>query len=385
MSNLKPIPTPLSQRWIRFRLQIVPILAFLAMSFLSFMLMQRHAGVSDFVGEVGVTTYKITAPIDGLVTGSELQSFQPVSPQTPLLAINPAVDPELVGLESKLFQSRKVELLKQLDALKTSTLNSNSERLLSHEVEARRLAVSYASFRIDVLDRTTTLETARAELQLLSEQMTLLKNLVEAGGENPFQLRLAEIREETLRKQVEQGQLALTEAINQRDDALIRINEQTAPILADIEAVMAPITQELESVEIELQVYRKETTPQPVISPVPGKISMIYYRSGEYVKAGDIIAEVIVANSDHIVTYIRDPQAIKPAPGKNVSILVRSSPPQEFSVKITEIGPAVVEVPPHHLRDRKLREQGLPVKIAMPNLGPDTILQPGSLVDIIFR
>ena len=68
-----------------------------------------------------------------------------------------------------------------------------------------------------------------------------------------------------------------------------------------------------------------------------------------------------------------------------MDVRLRTVPEQRASLKITRVGPQVLPVPVHQLRDPKFQEWGVPVSIDVQGLPPGMRLRPGELVDIALK
>jgi hypothetical protein len=66
----------------------------------------------------------------------------------------------------------------------------------------------------------------------------------------------------------------------------------------------------------------------------------------------------------------------------NVSVQVRTIPRDAAWTLVERVGPQIASVPQHHLRDPKVPEWGLPVRIPVPSA---LKVKPGELVDVAFN
>jgi hypothetical protein len=91
---------------------------------------------------------------------------------------------------------------------------------------------------------------------------------------------------------------------------------------------------------------------------------------------------VAATQGQYIVSYVRQEQRLKPVVGMKVDVRVRTVPRQTSVSKIDEVGPQVEPVPSHQLRDPRVPEWGLPVRIGIPD---GMLLKPGELVDVALK
>jgi len=91
-----------------------------------------------------------------------------------------------------------------------------------------------------------------------------------------------------------------------------------------------------------------------------------------------------IANPDsmYIVSYVRQPHRVTLKENSPVGVQVRTVPIRGAQSEIVKIGPQIESVPTRQLRDPKVLEWGLPVKIKVPE---KLKLTPGELVNITFK
>jgi hypothetical protein len=110
-------------------------------------------------------------------------------------------------------------------------------------------------------------------------------------------------------------------------------------------------------------------------------VAAIYRYPGQHVRVGEPILTIAAIGSQYIVSYVREEQRIRPAVGMEVTVQGRAIPRQSVLSRVERIGPQVEPIPPHQLRDPKILEWGLPVRITMPT---GLTLHPGELVDVAY-
>ena len=84
----------------------------------------------------------------------------------------------------------------------------------------------------------------------------------------------------------------------------------------------------------------------------------------------------------YIVGYIRQQQRWQPVAGTVVEVRPRGQPGRRIDAYVDRIGPQVELIPVHQLRNPKIPEWGLPVRVAADRLSD---VRPGELVDLVFR
>ena len=153
----------------------------------------------------------------------------------------------------------------------------------------------------------------------------------------------------------------------------------TAPAPDRLQALRTALsTREEELAQLDLILESLEVT-----APVSGTISRIYLRPGQFVRAGDPIMEIFADGASYVVSFLREEQQyINPHPNMPVEVRPRNDPRRVVQGTVDTVGSQVESVPAHQLRDQKVPEWGLPVRMTIP---ADADLRPGELVNLTFK
>src|SRR4030095_10997824 len=101
------------------------------------------------------------------------------------------------------------------------------------------------------------------------------------------------------------------------------------------------------------------------------------------VKAGEVIMDVAADRSTYVIGYLRDEQQyIHPAPGMPVEVRPRKDPKHVVQATVDTVGAQMETVPTRLLRDQKIQEWGLPVRLTIP---ANADLRPGEMVYLAFK
>jgi multidrug resistance efflux pump len=120
-----------------------------------------------------------------------------------------------------------------------------------------------------------------------------------------------------------------------------------------------------------------------ITAPVSGTVFKVYLRPGQLARAGDLIMEISADGADYVVGYLREEQQyIQPKQGMKVEVRPRTDPRRVVQGTVDTVGATVEAVPPRQLRDQKIPEWGLPVRLAIP---ANSNLRPGELVNLAFQ
>jgi multidrug resistance efflux pump len=150
-----------------------------------------------------------------------------------------------------------------------------------------------------------------------------------------------------------------------------RLTSQLAPVLASMGTLRSRIHQ------AQLQIDALE-----IRAPIPGRICKIDSWPGQNVRAGDPILTIASDVGRYAVAYIRQEQRIYPEVDMIVDIRARVPGSRPEAVKVEEVGSQYEAIPLHLLRDPRVPEWGLPVRISLPS---GFSVRPGELIDIRFK
>lgn len=398
MAKLSLIRTPWSQQFRRIRYQLVPVVVFGVSILLTMWLWGRHSGAPNAVGEVEVVRYEMTAPVDGVLvslTGRRWELFDRVKRDTvvarlddrPTWALLATIQREVGRLRAELAATR-ARTQRELAAARMD--HANQER--RQRTELRQLAVDVERLRLDILDRKVLIQPDRVELQRLGEQYQATKEAYETKAETSYTLAEIRLLRDTVEQRIESNEKALAEAEKQMAIVLARkasaakeLQEATsrpAAPQADIETFLAPVQAAISVEEARMDELDVQIKSLSICSPISGTVCAIYRRPGQAVRAGEPILAIAIEQSQHVISYVREYQSIRPRKGMKVDVRTRGVPRKAITGEVQEVGPQVAEVPPHHLRDPQVLEWGLPVRIAVPEVSS---LPPGELVDLTFQ
>ena len=159
----------------------------------------------------------------------------------------------------------------------------------------------------------------------------------------------------------------------------LRRQAKDAPDAARAKSVQAMIDakqQDLTDADARLEALQ-------IRSPISGTVTHVHLRPGQAVQAGNPILEISADRSVAIVAYLRqDQQLINPTKGMPVQVYLNRRPVQTVVGQVETVGGQVESVPGRQLRDQKVPEWGLPVRVAVPE---GVVLRPGEIVTLDFK
>jgi hypothetical protein len=409
------------------RYQLVPIMVFICGVFAVVHLWGLHIELPNGIGAVKALRLDIVSPVDGVmidVTGPDgktkrLDMFDSVSAGDMVVKFDDSqVSATIATLQAEIKQLSAQLLatdaeMKQEFADRRSDMSDRRQSLLD---DARRLAVDLEEKRLDVADRTIELESDRIAVKRRAEKLAIVKDLVQRKLETPYVLVDTQLQHDVQAKEIVEQEKALTEAKAMlvkaearmtafdkmiRDDDVLNKAQDGTETLADsikkeIDIYLKPIeaaiaTQQARIQEAEIQrkalvicvpssLFSQKINPDG--EPATATIMEVYRRPGQAVRAGEPIMRIANSNSLYIVSYVRKPHLVYLAEDSIVGVQVRTGKIRGAEATIARIGPQIESVPSRQLRDPRVPEWGLPVKIAVP---PELKLKPGELVNITYK
>ena len=396
MSDPRPIPTPIRQHWQRIRYQLVPVLVFCAASVTAIWLWGQHAGLTSAVGEVEVLRIDVTAPADGMMVsaGRDWQMFDSVQ-KGDLLA---RVDDGLVKAALITLQKQIAQIEKELAATEAKTRRDLEEYARERAglgtdevVSLRRLQMDIEQLRLQILDRQAQLQTDEIELKRQVERYDAVSKLAEKGVETQARLWDLRLQRDVVKERKEGNEKGLAEAKKQFHEGQLRekaLRESLGKLRATtqpaspLDVYLAPIRASIDVEEARMRELTLQIEAREVRAPFSGSVREIFRWAGQTVRMGDPILTLVSEEQPHVMAYVREHHLVEPRIGMRVDMRVRTLPVRTVEGLIDQVGPQIVRVPLQHLRDPKIPEWGLPVRISMPEASG---IRAGELVDITFR
>jgi multidrug resistance efflux pump len=394
MRELQKIPVPWEQRWRAIRYRTVPIVVFLLAAAVTAYLWNRQLTVTQIVGEVHAGKVDVAVQYDGILLEEPYHTWKLYDrvekddvlaqlDEGPTLALIATVRAELEQAKGELAAAQE-EFYTTLDDREFE--RSSEARRLANEVETRRLAIA---------DRKALLIAAEMELKRQQERYNVVEQAQRKSKSGPLISdidaieiqRLRDVAQETVRGH--KGYIAQAE--RELKFAVERLGQQTPTVKADINRVLDPLrgTIAYQQARIdELEVLRKALVIRAPISGliVPTTLTNnapnqpILAIPGQQVRAGTVLFTIAAEKPEYIVSYVRPSQRLRPTVGMAVAVRPTNTN-QIYHSLVDKIGPQVELIPPHQLRDQRVMEWGLPVRIPVP---ATLNVRPGELVNLKF-
>ncbi len=380
------IPTPWAVRSQRLRQRFLPPLAFAGLAGLVLWMWHHDIPAPHTIGEVEAIRSIMTAGASGLLTepteGQRWQVLDKIEANQVLARLDdPLLSQQLVTQQAELA---RIKLEVEAATAKLSFDFSNQQR--DHLHEKIRLAWQREQRRVTALQTQVQLAVDRILEQRLDAAADRAENLfrqstpqLRAATElESLQARLAcdevaariAANEKTLAEQKRQ----ITQAEAGYDDYPPLSLPEVAPLLAPLQAAITTQASRMDEV-------RRQIDGLVIRAPFAGEVAAIHAWPGQRVKLGDPIVTIASHERRYIVTYVRADQSLNPAPADRVRVRRRHSLLHTEETTIEQVGSQFEPIPPQHLRDSRLPEWGILVRIALPQ---QLAVRAGELVELTF-
>jgi multidrug resistance efflux pump len=354
--KLTPIPTPMTQRWRDFRIQILPLVVFVVVVVAVIGLWWQMGGSGHLAGVAEGVRSTVTSPQAGLLQEVNVQPYQIVQ-QGDAIAVVQTRDPQVA-----------------LDLLQSQLAIS---RLRLQPSLAEQNAMNFEQVRVDLLRTKSELAVAKVNLARLENEVRRNEPLrrEKLVSEDIYDLSLK--TRDMFKAEIETKTQAIAE-IEQRMQELRGIGVPGSPSSNDLaQATLA----QLDSMQASAS---SNFGPIVLRAPISGMVNTIYRQRGESVVEGEPLIAINSHWADRIVGFLRQPYPLDPAVGMSVHVTTRERKPRKFWSEVTQVG-THVEVITNSLafiRQGSLVDAGLPVVVDIPR---GLQVRPGEAVDITFR
>jgi multidrug resistance efflux pump len=143
-----------------------------------------------------------------------------------------------------------------------------------------------------------------------------------------------------------------------------------------LQAIIASKEQDLADLDVRLEGLQLR-------APISGTVTQVHLHPGQAVQPGATIMEISSDTGAAVMAYLRaEQQQLQPAKGMPVEVRLNRRPVQIFRGQVETVGGQVESVPSRQLRDPRVPEWGLPVRVSVP---PGIDLKPGEVVTLDFK
>jgi|JI102314A1RNA_FD_contig_31_5219593_length_3853_multi_7_in_0_out_0_4 multidrug resistance efflux pump len=354
MDDKRPIPVPPAQRWREFRIQLLPFVVFIIVVVIIAMIWKQVVLPVSLTGEVSSVQYQVRSLVDGTLTELTVEPFTVVKKGEQIGSV--------LGMEPALVQAEMAVALADLELERLKTGMGVSRNLLevtTLELEKQKIAADLEINRADVTLKKSEFETVKAQFE---------KKLVskEFFDEKSIAYDKARTTVEQLASQLTAYEAQL-KGLREAASAPSALGQDQA-----IDKAIAAHTNQLAVL----------ARPVPLIAPADGVVSLVSFRPGEKVRAGDPIVIVTSTNVTHIIGYIRQPVYRMPNVNDEVRVRTRRQDRSVASARVLKVAPQFEYLNPALVSPDNTRlEKALSVLVSLP---AGMTLRPGEFVDLMF-
>ena len=353
MDKLPPIPTPVSQRWREFRIQVLPLIIFVFVFASVVFLWRNFVAPTGIVGEVEAIKADVISLQDGMVARLGVDRFEFVE----------------AGQEIGEITSSSEEFMKASIAAIEADLRVMDTRI---SLDERRNKQSFTGMQMDLWRERVQLAQDKAQLIQASNSFKRAEQQynLEPRIISPDEYDIAKAAFDNLQSSVAER----TQLVADMNEALAAVKPTASP--EDRDPVAEAIATKIKELEETLK-------PVKIKSPMSGVVSVIYHRPGEKVVRGIPILTVTAQHSDRIVGYLRQPINTLPTTNDMVVVSTRAQKRQYATGKIIRVGTQMELINPALLStDSNRIEVGLPILVSVPE---GMTLVPGEFVDLAIK
>ena len=350
MNRLPPIPTPLSQRWREFRIQVIPVLVFAGALCATTILWRSSLAAPTLTGEVETERVNVAAFSEGVLTNLTVTQFQLVKAGDVLATLDAFSPRSDLGF----LQARS-------DLLRVEARNPHVNSMMDYERLMAGLLIQQADLA------TTKIELQRAENEYVRIAELYKEKLV---SEQEFDS--AEKAREALRVGVAE-KTRVVDSLKRGTENYKRLADMTVQAQ---EAALGTLSNRLSTTE-------EQFGRILLRAPIDGMVTKIHFELGEIVGARAPVITISSQTSNKIVGFLRQPVAVEPREGMAVKVRTRGVKCQVSMATVQKVGTVVEQIfNPLRIRGYDVtQERGLPLVV---NLPKDLRLRPGELVDLIL-
>jgi len=356
MKPLEPVPIPMALRWREFRIQVLPAVAFVAVSALAVWMWRNQIALTTAqgVGE-GVRSY-VTAPQTAQIQKWLVEPYSVVAAGTPLVIVKP-VDARMdFDLLRSLYEMARVQAQPSL---------------------AEDNAMNFERIRVELLKTQSELAIARVKLEQAERDVARNTPLFREKLVSADLYELSVNVRDALKAEVAEKSRA-ADQIEQRLAQLRPIGEPDALGVTD-----PVLTNLMSQVKVAQTNAAKYLEPLTIVAPISGMVDVPHRQAGEFVLPGEPLLAINSLRSQRVVAYLRQPYPVDPKVGMAAQITTRTKKREVFASHISQVG-AQMEVLTNALavvRPWTLVDSGLPVILPVPD---DVLIRPGEVVDVLF-
>ncbi len=376
------IPIPWSVRWRRFCQRFLPALVFANGLLLAGWLWRDQAHAVQIVGEVEATRHVVSSATNGrlieIAPGHRWTLYEEVAAGE-LIA---RLDDRSLLLQIETLRADLARLQAEGAAEEAKLAFQQTDLAQEHEREVTRLLWQHQRRKLLVLDRKVALEFDRVAEQRLQAIAERVEKLLPGRNTSQLEVIIAQKDREQITERIAANRAALVEEERQVADAWQRLNENPALKLPSVELLLAPHQAALRVQEACIAELQAGITQLELRAPYAGTIVSITAEPGQAIRAGDPVVTIAANKGRYVVAFVRPHERLHPQVRDLVELRPQGLTASRWNSEVEDVGPQIEPIPAHLLRDPRVVEWGLPIRIAMRD---QISARPGELLNVSLK
>ena len=365
------LSAPLSRRLNMARQRYLPRIVWLCAVVLVVLLMGRQGRRIDAVGIAEVRGATVAPLFDGTIQSLSVDLLDEVRAGQPLVVM----DDTLVQTELIIAKAELARLHAELEV-------RQQELKLDGMAAQRRFALDAEVARVDYLTRVAEHEANKAALGRLEAMCKLQGSASDSDLLARTTSDQTRLQYETLRKEVAENEVALDAAKTGMQETERRRND-TTQLYGDLDwaRLLGPFQEQVRAQETRLSDILQRTQFLVLRAPLDGKVSTIFYRTGETVLAGTPVLAVASPDSQRVLAYLPERSLRDVQVGAIAEVHSRRIGGPAARGKVLRVGSRIEDMPIALWRNPMTAERGLSILVG--DL-PTGRFYPGEALDLRF-
>jgi len=363
------------------RLHVVPVVVWLCTLAGVVFLFNTRIQRFEVIGMAHSNTWQVSAVQASRIKSLEVKLFDEVKKGQILVILDPE-NSELIEARLNTIKAEVVRLQAELDAnrhiLDVGAKNSG----IDMATERRRFLVNVEEAKLAILELETIIEPDRILLKDYKTEIDIETDLRVTGATTSlYNILKAQAQYDTLARKIEKNIELLAQAKDNAAEAQKRKNEffSMQPVYPSPDIALLAISK---AIDVQQQLMKEVLVEGRVLvieSPVDGVVSQIIAKTGEVAAAELPILTISEINPTEVIAYASDSTHNRIKQGQRVELVKNGATPQIAQSQITQIGPAIDNLPERLQIRPDTPQWGRPFMVKIP---PGMTLVPGEKVGI---
>lgn len=340
MPSSKPVPIPFSQRLDDIRRGPLALVLWLGAALGSVALLTRQAQRVPILGLAQGLAAEVSSEVDGRLMEVLVQPFEDVAPGQPIARLDDAQ----VAARIETARAEMEVLQEQIEAERARLAREAALAVEGRDIDLRRILLDEEMPRLERLQEIVRVEEdlverARIELQLERAEELVVEGLAPAADRDDLALQRDRL---TARIDATRERIAALERTEEEAAARRARFESELVAAGAVEQDLAPLHAAVQAAHLRVEEIRVERRALTLSSPLAGRVRLLA-GAGQALLAGEPVATVTGMHAESIVAYL--PSGADVRSGARVLVVRRDARGLASEAIITRLGPAMEEMP----------------------------------------